>query len=195
MSAEAYQSRHPGRATAPCLGNLTKSFVLYANVCSFAIKRFPIESTFQKALKGIHPEFSDWFLRFKPMHIMKPFAIALILIGSLIAAANAQLSTEPPSEKDALAIISTHEDINSNLYKIIHITPGRQLGNDGFMSDNMVRVTAFAPASAGRPKREIKQYLMQYTDEYGWFIEIRKEHTRGVYLEISSQKKGQVFVR
>ena len=129
------------------------------------------------------------------MHIMNPYALAVFLVGLLICAANAQITAEPPSEKDAVIVISTHDDINSSLYKIIHIIPGQQREEDGFVSGNVVRVTVFAPESAGRPKREIKHYLMRYTDEYGWFIESTKEGTRGVYLEISSQKKGRVIVR
>ncbi len=129
------------------------------------------------------------------MHTLKPFALTVFLIVASIAAANAQVLAEPPTEKDAISIISTHDDINSSLYKIIHIRAGRQLEENGFISDNVVRITAFAPESAGRPKRVIKHYLLQYTDEYGWFIESTKEDTRGIYLEISSQKKGRVFVR
>jgi hypothetical protein len=124
-----------------------------------------------------------------------PLALAIFLIASLITAANGQMTAEPPTEKDAITIIATHEDINSNLYKIIHITPGQQHEKDGFISENAIRITAFAPGSAGQRKREIKYYLMQYSDEYGWFIESTREDTRGIFLEISSQKKGRVIVR
>lgn len=129
------------------------------------------------------------------MHTMNPFALAIVVVASLITAANAQMTAALPTEKDAVAIIATYDNINSSLYKIIHITPGKQLGEDGFVSENVVRITAFAPESAGRPKRGLKHYLLHYSDEYGWYIEITKEDTRGVYVEISSQKKGQVFVR
>lgn len=129
------------------------------------------------------------------MPTRNPLILAILLIGSLITAANAQMTAAPPAAKDVIAIISTYDDINSNLYKVIHITPGKQQGEDGFISENVVRVTAFAPESAGRPKRVIKHYLLQHGDEYGWYIETTKEDTRGVYVEISSQKKGLVIVR
>jgi hypothetical protein len=129
------------------------------------------------------------------MHRRNPFALAVLIAASLIASASAQMTTAPPTGKDAVTIISTHDDINPGLYKVIHITPGKQLGENGFMSENVVRVTAFAPESAGRPKRVIRHYLLQHDAEYGWYIETVREDTRGVYVEISSQIKGRVFVR
>ncbi len=130
------------------------------------------------------------------MPSIQPIVLAVLLIASSLTAAHAQTTAQPPDDKEAISIISTHEDINSNLYRVIHIMPGKRLDEeDGFVSENAVRVTAFAPASAGRPKRGIKHYLLQHSEEYGWFIEATKEDTRGVYLEISSQKKGRVIVR
>jgi hypothetical protein len=129
------------------------------------------------------------------MRTNKPGFLIILLLGSLITSVNAQLAPEPPSERVALDIISTHEQIKASLYKVIRITPGRQQDKDGFIYENVIRVTAFAPESAGQPTREIKHYLMNYTDEYGWFIESVKRDARGVYLEISSQNKGRVYVR
>ena len=129
------------------------------------------------------------------MHHRNPFALAVLIATSLIASANAQMTAVPPNGKDAVAIISTHDDINPSFYKVIHITPGKQVGEDGFVSENVIRVTAFAPESAGRPKRAIRHFLLQHEEEYGWYIETAREDTRGVYVEISSQKKGRVFVR
>lgn len=119
----------------------------------------------------------------------------LLLIGLLMSTASAQTSSEPPTEKEAIAIISTHEDIKASFYKIIRITPGRQMEKEGFIHENVLRVTAFAPGSAGRPSRGIKHFLMYYTEKYGWYMESERRDSRGVYLEISSQKKGRVFVR
>lgn len=62
------------------------------------------------------------------------------------------------------------------------------------MHENVIRVTVFALKSAGQPTREIKHFPMQHTDGYSWFIECAKEDARGIYLEISSQKKGRVIV-
>ncbi|MFK7909793.1 MAG: hypothetical protein AB8F34_04240 [Akkermansiaceae bacterium] len=121
--------------------------------------------------------------------------IIILLLGFLMNSASAQLTAEPPSERVALEIIADHESIRANLYQIIRITPGQQQDKDGFIAGNVIRVTAFAPKSAGRPTRAIKNYLMHYTEEYGWFLESVKEDARGIYLEISSQKKGRVFVR
>ena len=129
------------------------------------------------------------------MHKNNPITLVLILLGSLALTAHAQITAEPPSEKEALAIISTHEQIRASLYKIIRITPGKQLEKNGFLQDNVVRVTSFAPSNAGRPTRTVKNYLMQYNQEYGWFLESTKSDARGVYLEISSQKLGRVFLR
>lgn len=129
------------------------------------------------------------------MPTRNPLIVAMLLIGSFIAAANAQMTAVPPNEKDAINIIATYDDINPTLYRIIHITPGRQQDQDGFVAENVVRITAFAPGSAGRPKREIKHYLLQYDEEYGWYIELTQQDTRGIFIEISSQKKGRVIVR
>ena len=117
------------------------------------------------------------------------------LISLCIITANAQSSSNLPAEQDAITIISTHEDIRASLYKIIHITPGSQNQEDGFIRENVIRVTAFAPSSAGQPTRSIRHYLMYYSEEYGWFIEAQRSDARGVYIEISSQKKGRVFIR
>ena len=129
------------------------------------------------------------------MPTKSPFTIAVLLFVSLVASANAQLAAEPPTERDALEIIATHEQIKASLYKIIYIIPGRQAEKDGFIHDNVIRVTAFGPQSVGQSARRVKRYLMKYTDEYGWFLESTKSDARGVYLEISSQKKGRVLVR
>lgn len=119
----------------------------------------------------------------------------VVLIGFLIGTASAHSAGALPTQKEAAAIISTHEDIKASFYKVIRITLGKQMVKEGFIHENVLRVTAFAPASAGRPMRGIKHYLMHYTEEYGWFLEAQKSDSRGVYLEISSQKKGRVFVR
>ncbi len=129
------------------------------------------------------------------MRIFTPLPTVILLLGYFITSAHAQLTTEPPSERDALEIISAHERIKASLYKVIRITPGQQQDKDGFIEGNVTRVTVFAPRSAGRPTRTIKNYLLYHTDEYGWFIESIKQDTRGVYLEISSQKKGRIYVR
>lgn len=121
--------------------------------------------------------------------------LVVFLTALLAASARAQSAPEPPSGREALEIISTHERIKAGLYKIIRITPGSLQDRDGFITGSVIRVSAFAPASAGRPKRSIKHYLMYHNEEYGWFIECEGEDARGVYLEISSQKKGRVFVR
>ena len=129
------------------------------------------------------------------MHIKNPHCLVVFFFAVFMASARAQVAADPPNEKDAIAIIATHEQIKASLYKIIRVTPGKQLEKNGFLQDNIVRVTTFAPASSGRPARVIKHYLMQYTEEYGWFLESTKNDARGVYLEISSQNMGRVFVR
>jgi hypothetical protein len=129
------------------------------------------------------------------MSAHNPIQLVVFILGSLVLTAHAQIVPEPPSHKDAMDVISTHEQIKASLYKIIRVTPGKQLAKDGFLQDNVARITAFAPASAGRPERMIKHYLMQYSEEYGWFLESQRTDARGVYLEISSQKMGRVFLR
>lgn len=129
------------------------------------------------------------------MHTGNFLILAALLMGPFSSTADAQMAAIPPGEKDAINIIATHDEINPALYRIIHITPGRQQGEDGFVSENVVRITAFAPGSAGRPKREIKHYLLQYDEEYGWYLELTQQDSRGTFVEISSQKKGRVIVR
>lgn len=129
------------------------------------------------------------------MYAKKLAILAFCLLGSLTIAAHAQLAPEPPTEQEALEIISTHDHIKANLYKIILITPGKKQEKDGFIHDNIIRVTALAPRTAGRPSKTLRQYLLEHTEEYGWFIATAKNDARGIYLEISSQKKGKVFLR
>lgn len=121
-----------------------------------------------------------------------------LLAGMLFMLMNPALALagEPmPTEKEALAIISTHERLKSNLYKIVRLTRGKFVEKDGFIHEEVIRVTAFSPMSGGNPKRELRHFLMKYHYEYGWFLEKIREDARGTYLEISSQKKGRVFVR
>ena len=129
------------------------------------------------------------------MHSSILSLFVVIILSVLSTPTNAQIQPTPPTPKEALAIISTHERLKANLFKVIRITPGQLLEKNGFQHKHVIRVMAFAPVSGGRPKRTIRHYIMHYTAEYGWFLETIQQDARGIYLEISSQNKGRIFVR
>jgi hypothetical protein len=129
------------------------------------------------------------------MQSIKSMLRSVLFLFSIITPAHAQEAVSPPDEKDVIAIIAAYDDINSRLYQVVHITPGEKQDEDGFTPFHQVRITAFAPESAGRPRRQLKYYLLEWSDLYGWFIQRTRQHSVGTSLEIHSQKKGKVIVR
>ncbi|MBK1830315.1 hypothetical protein JIN77_06240 [Verrucomicrobiaceae bacterium R5-34] len=129
------------------------------------------------------------------MTILNARSLAWLASILLLTCFQAQANDDFPSEQEATSIIATHEEIKASFYQVIRMTPGKHMGKDGFIQENVLRVSVFAPNSASHPSRVIKHYLMQYHPTYGWFLEKTKEDSRGVYLEISSQKQGRIYLR
>lgn len=128
------------------------------------------------------------------------YKASLLLILCLVPTlATAQNQRPLPSEKDALEIISTFEQTSDRHYKIVHITSGTLQEKDGFRADQVARITVFAPGRGDRNNtirgREIKYYTMHWSPTYGWYLQAQRKDARGIYLEISSQTRGRVFVR
>jgi len=120
--------------------------------------------------------------------------LPLIFMLALSPASIAQLA-DPPSKEDALTIIAGHEELKPRLFKIVHIAPGTLQEKSGFTHHQAILVTALGPKSAGEPTRVLKKYTMLYSEEYGWYLQRIATNSRGLYIEINSQRRGRVFVR
>lgn len=120
--------------------------------------------------------------------------LPLILTLCLAPAGLAQLA-EAPSQEVALTIIASHEELKPRLFKIVHITTGTLQEKCGFTHDQAISVTALGPKSAGDTTRVLKKYTLLYSQEYGWYLQRISTDSRGIFIEISSQRQGKVFVR
>ncbi|BDS05966.1 hypothetical protein NT6N_10060 [Oceaniferula spumae] len=120
--------------------------------------------------------------------------LPLILLFILHPAVQAQ-AADLPSKEEALTIIANHEDLKSHLFTVVHIEPGKLREKNGFIHDQALLITVLGPKSAGDTVRILKQYTMFYSQEYGWYLQRVLNDSRGIYVEISSQTRGRVFVR
>ena len=76
------------------------------------------------------------------MITMNPIKLAIILLGCLVLSSHAQTSPEPPSKADALAIISTHEQIKAAAhshrayYAKAPVEEGAEIGETEYAMDH-----------------------------------------------------------
>ncbi|MGB0775623.1 MAG: hypothetical protein ACPG32_15160 [Akkermansiaceae bacterium] len=106
----------------------------------------------------------------------------------------AQSPPEELSNEEAVAIISTFEQLGKERFKVLHIFAGTLKEKDGFTHYNAMKVSFIGPNQNGRGSC-LRHYTMRYSATYGWFLQRSGSDARGFFLEISSQKKGRVFTR
>lgn len=125
--------------------------------------------------------------------ILSCFAVIICLFFTVSARAEASQSSL--SKEDAIKIISTIERLNPRHYKVIHIMDGTQDEKCGFRHHAAKRVSFLGPNNGTDTNQAFRHYTLLYSVEYGWFFQKGGRDARGFFLEISSQTKGQVFVR
>jgi len=99
------------------------------------------------------------------------------------------------SKKDALDIIATFDELAPRHYQINHIMDGTQETKDGFRHYRAKRISYMGPKNNQDTRRVFLTCTMLYTQEYGWFLQRHGNDARGCFLEISSQKRGRIFIR
>ncbi len=99
------------------------------------------------------------------------------------------------SNEDAVKIIATLERLHPRHYHVIHTFSGSQTQKDGFRHHFAKRISFFGPKDKQNTTRTLRHCTILYTAEYGWFLQRIDRDARGLFLEISSQIKGRVFVR